>query len=177
MPDRYEIILAGIGGQGLILSGLVLASASAIFDGKNAVQTQSYAPLARGAPSRSEIIISDKEIDYPEVIKADLFLALDQTSFDEFGSKVKQGGKIIIDSDLVNVKDDLKDKVMKIPFTKLAKEKTGKRITASMIALGFISKLTGIVTPLALFEAIKIKAPEGTEELNINAVKIGLEAV
>lgn len=176
MIDRYEIRLAGLGGQGLILSGLILAGAVSVFDEKNAVQTQSYTPLVRGAPSRSEIVISDEEIDYPEVMKADLLVALSQQSFDEFKENLKPAGKIIIDSDLVR-DENFKGNIIRIPFTKLAREKTGKAITASMIALGVIAKLTGIVKPESLYAAINIRAPEGTQELNIKAVKAGLEAV
>ena len=75
MDERIEIRLSGSGGQGLILAGIILAEA-AILDGKNAVQTQSYGPEARGGASRSEVIISNASIDYPKVSKSDILLAL-----------------------------------------------------------------------------------------------------
>ena len=67
MSYRYEIRLSGEGGQGLVLAGKILAEAAAIYDDKNATQSQSYGPEARGGASRSEVIISDEEIDYPVV--------------------------------------------------------------------------------------------------------------
>ena len=74
--DRTEVRLAGEGGQGMILAGIILAEAAAIFDGKNAVQSQSYGPEARGGASKAEVIIADGAIDYPEVIQADVLLIL-----------------------------------------------------------------------------------------------------
>lgn len=173
--DRYEIILAGLGGQGLLLSGLILSVAASIFDGNNASQTQNYAPLARGAPSRSEIVISSKEIDYPEVIKADLFLALSQDSYDEFKTKVKEDGVIIIDPDNVYHDKKSKIKIIAAPLTKLAVETTGKEIVTSVLALGLISKLTGIVTADGIREAIRKRAPKGTEEMNVKAFNAGYD--
>ena len=68
LEDRYEVRLAGAGGQGMILAGVILAEAAAIYDGLNAVQSQSYGPEARGGASRSEVIIARGEIDYPRVM-------------------------------------------------------------------------------------------------------------
>ena len=75
MSFRYEVRLSGEGGQGLVLAGKVLAEAAAIYDDKNATQSQSYGPEARGGASRSEVIISDDDIDYPKAVDIDLLLA------------------------------------------------------------------------------------------------------
>ncbi len=84
MIERLEICLSGAGGQGLILAGIILSEAAGIYDGKEAVQTQSYGPEARGGASRSEVIISNDTIDYPKVIKSDILLALTQTACDKY---------------------------------------------------------------------------------------------
>ena len=81
-----QIVLTGTGGQGLILAGIILAEA-AVLDGKQAIQTQSYGPEARGGASRAEVIISDEAIDYPKVQKADTLLAMSQEAFDKYGSR------------------------------------------------------------------------------------------
>jgi 2-oxoglutarate ferredoxin oxidoreductase subunit gamma len=95
LVDRVEIRLAGEGGQGMILAGIILAEAAAIYDGKNAVQTQSYGPEARGGASKSEIIIAKGEIDYPEVIDADVLVALSQEACDRFSSNLKKYRSLI----------------------------------------------------------------------------------
>ena len=101
MGDRYEIRLSGSGGQGLILMGIVLAEAIGIFEGKHVAQTQSYGPEARGGSSKSEVIVSDEEIDYPKAMKLDLLLAMNQKSCDEFYLDLKPGGLLIVDSTFV----------------------------------------------------------------------------
>jgi 2-oxoglutarate ferredoxin oxidoreductase subunit gamma len=88
---RYEVRLAGEGGQGLILAGVILAEAAAATEGTYVAQTQSYGPEARGGASRSEVVISDHEIDYPRVVEADLLLAMSQEAYDRFGAELKQG--------------------------------------------------------------------------------------
>jgi 2-oxoglutarate ferredoxin oxidoreductase subunit gamma len=89
MDKRTEIRLAGEGGQGMILAGIILAEAAAIYDGKQAVQTQSYGPEARGGASRSEVIISEGEIDHPEVLSADIVIALSRQAYKKFAQTVK----------------------------------------------------------------------------------------
>lgn len=81
MDKRTEIRLAGEGGQGMILAGIILAEAAAIYDGKQATQTQSYGPEARGGASRSEVVISDDEIDHPEVLEPNIVIALSQEAY------------------------------------------------------------------------------------------------
>ena len=71
MAFRYELRLSGEGGQGLVLAGKILAEAAAIYEDHNATQSQSYGPEARGGASKSEVIISDGEIDYPKAENLD----------------------------------------------------------------------------------------------------------
>src|SRR4030065_737676 len=100
-PERTEIRLAGEGGQGLILAGVILAEAAAIYDGKQVIQTQSYGPEARGGASKAEVVIGDGEIDYPEVIHADVLVALSQEACDRYAANVKKNGLLIVDEEKV----------------------------------------------------------------------------
>ena len=83
---RVEVRLAGEGGQGMILAGIILAEAAAIYDGKNVVQTQSYGPEARGGASKAEVIIAEGEIDFPEVLSADVLMAMSQEACDKYAA-------------------------------------------------------------------------------------------
>jgi len=80
--SRYEIRIAGSGGQGIVLAGIILAKA-AILDGRYVVQSQRYGPEMRGGKSISEVIVSDMGIDYPRVLKLDLLIALTQAACDQ----------------------------------------------------------------------------------------------
>lgn len=174
MSSRYEVRLAGAGGQGLILAGLILAEAAGLHDGKHVVQTQSYAPLARGAPSRSEVIISDEEIDYPKVTVADALVALNQEACDRYAREVRRNGMLIVDSSLVERAPAAN--TYRIPITEIAREATGREITASVVALGVLGELTGAVSREALSKAVRARAPKGTAEINLKALEAGYAA-
>lgn len=171
--DRYEIRLAGSGGQGLILAGLILAEAVAIHDGRNAIQTQSYGPEARGGASKSEVIISDGSIDYPKVMSADVLLALSQEACDKYFYGLKPEGLLVVDSDLVERVPS--NRAVEVPVTKLAEEVTGRAITANIVGLGLVGGLTGIVSREALEKAVAERVPKGSAEDNLRAMAAGWE--
>jgi 2-oxoglutarate ferredoxin oxidoreductase subunit gamma len=173
--DRTEIRLAGEGGQGMILAGIILAEAAAIYDQKNAVQTQSYGPESRGGASKAEVIISQAEIDYPEVIAADVLVALSQEACDKYASNLKKDGLLIVDSDKVGRVPV--SQALKFPITRMATESTGNAITANVVALGVLVGLTGVVSRQAIEKAVTIRAPKGTEELNLTALNTGFGLV
>jgi 2-oxoglutarate ferredoxin oxidoreductase subunit gamma len=172
---RFEIRLAGEGGQGMILAGIVLAEAAAIYDGKNAIQTQSYGPEARGGASKAEVIIAEKEIDYPEVIQADVLVAMSQEACDKYASNLSKDGFLIVDEDKVG--RVMTSRVVRLPITKLAQQRTGRSITANVVALGALVGLTGIVSRDAVEKAVAARAPKGTEQLNQDALAAGFDAV
>ena len=172
--DRTEVRLAGEGGQGMILAGIILAEAAAIYDGKNAVQTQSYGPEARGGASKAEVIISNGEIDHPEVVSADVLLAMSQEACDKYASGLKKNGALIVDEEKVGRVPTTR--AIKVPITKLAVETTGKAITASVVALGVLVGLTGVVSREAVQKAVVARAPKGTEEMNRAALAAGFAA-
>jgi 2-oxoglutarate ferredoxin oxidoreductase subunit gamma len=173
LEDRYEVRLAGEGGQGMILAGVILAEAAAVHDGLNAVQTQSYGPEARGGASRSEVILARGEIDFPKVMVADLLLCMSQIACDKFYPQVKDEGLIVVD--LSNVSRLPSHRAIAVPISQIAEEVTGRRITASMVALGLVCGLTGVVTREALEKAVSERVPAGFEELNLKALAAGFE--
>ena len=171
--DPCEIRLSGTGGQGLLLAGLILAEAAAIYDNKNALQSQSYGPQARGGTSKAELIISSNEIDYPKVEHPDILLAMSQESADAYSRDIKRDAVVIVDSFFVT---RLPARAIPIPITDIAREATGKALTASMVALGIIAELTGVVSRQAVMQAVRARSPKGTEEINRQAVEAGIEA-
>jgi 2-oxoglutarate ferredoxin oxidoreductase subunit gamma len=167
---RHEVRLAGTGGQGAILAGIILAEA-AVREGKNVVQTQSYGPEARGGASRSEIVISEGEIDYPKVLEPDITLCMSQEACDRYGDQTREGGLLILDADHVNRAPTTR--AVRIPLTSLAGDVTGRAITANVVGLGLLAGLTNIVSRESLEEAVRAHAPQGTAELNLRALAAG----
>lgn len=170
MWDRIEIRLAGSGGQGLILAGVILAEAAGIHEGKFVAQTQSYGPEARGGASKSEVVISDAEIDYPKAIQPDVLLCMSQQACDAYIFDLKPDGALLVDATLVH--DLPTTRAVALPFTKIARE-LGSEAVANMVALGALAALTGIVSLKGLKAAILGRVPKGTEELNQKALLAG----
>jgi len=171
--NRTEIRLAGEGGQGMILAGIILAEAASIYGGRNATQTQSYGPEARGGASKSEVVISSDEIDHPEVLQADVLVALSQEAYRKFHQDVKPDGLLIVDADKV---EGAEEHVIQIPITRMALETTGRQITANTVALGVLVGLTGIVSREDIEKAVTARAPHGTEAMNRKALEAGFAA-
>ncbi len=174
MSYRYEIRLSGSGGQGLILMGIILAEAIGIYDGKFVAQTQSYGPEARGGSSKSEVVVSDEEIDYPKAVKPDLLLAMNQKSCDEFYPELKEDGILVVDSTFVRQVPT--PQAFQVPFTRIAREKFKREVVANIVALGALTQLTPMVSAKAVEAAVLARVPKGTEALNRKALAAGVAA-
>jgi 2-oxoglutarate ferredoxin oxidoreductase subunit gamma len=174
MSDRYDIRLSGSGGQGLILIGIILAEAAGVYDGKYVAQTQSYGPEARGGSSKAEVVISDREIDYPKALKLDVLLAMNQKSCDDYYMDLKPEGVLIVDSTFVTQIPI--PKAYQIPFTRIARERFKREMVANIVALGAIAKLAPIVSSKAVEAAVLARVPKGTEKLNRDALRAGMSA-
>jgi 2-oxoglutarate ferredoxin oxidoreductase subunit gamma len=169
---RVEFRLSGSGGQGLLLAGIVLAEA-AILEGKNAVQTQSYGPEARGGSSKAEVIISDEDIDYPKATDPDYLLALTTDAYKTYGATMKKG--LIITDSSVSLDPDIQARTISLPILATASETLGKRVVANIVALGALAGISGIAPRDALRQAVKARVPKGTDDLNLKALDAGLQ--
>ncbi len=172
---RTEIRIAGFGGQGVVLAGVLLGTAAAVTDGCRAVQTQSYGAAARGGGARSEVVISDEPIIYPRVTRPDTMVAMSEEAMRKYGPDMQPGGLLFIDSDLVkNVnRDDVR--VVAVPVSNLATQELGKTIVANLVMLGVLVAKTGIVSVAGMEAAIRENVPPKTIDLNLKAFRRGLE--
>ena len=168
---RVEFRLSGSGGQGLLLAGIVLAEA-AINEGKNAVQTQSYGPEARGGSSKAEVVVSDEDIDYPKATDPDYLLALTAEAYRTYGKSMGKG-LIIVDSSVV-LDPAITARTVALPILRTAAEVVGRKVVANIVALGALGGVSGIVSAKTLADAVKSRVPKGTEELNLKALEAGI---
>jgi 2-oxoglutarate ferredoxin oxidoreductase subunit gamma len=173
--SRYEIRFSGAGGQGLILAGIIMGEAASIFDGKQAVQSQSYGPEARGGASKSEVIISDEPIDFPKATAVDALLALTQEACDKYSRDLKEGGILLVDSDLVKKPPKGNFTLVRFPIINTAKNEVGRTIVANIVALGAMVALTGIVSREGAEKAVLSRVPEAFVELNRKAFQAGYD--
>ncbi len=174
---RYEIRIAGFGGQGVVTVGKVVGMAAALHDKKNAVQTQSYGPESRGGACKSEVVLSDEEINYPKVRSADVLVALSQTALDAYLKELKTGGLLIIDPLTVIQEVPRADiRVAKVPTAEIALE-VGDKKFQNLVALGALASLTGVISQKSLEEAIAETVPPKTLTKNLEAFQRGIEYV
>ncbi|MFC1837884.1 2-oxoacid:acceptor oxidoreductase family protein [Thermodesulfobacteriota bacterium] len=172
--DRFEIRLSGSGGQGIILASIILAEAAGIFENYHVSQTQSYGPEARGGRCRAEVVISSSQIDYPKAVQLDMMLALNQTSCDAYCYDFKHNALLLVDSGLVEQVPT--SRVVELPFTKIAREATGKDFTANIVALGALGHLCPILSTKSLESALAARVPTGTKKINSKALQAGIKA-
>jgi len=173
--SRYELRFSGAGGQGLITAGIIMAKAASIYEGKEAVQSQSYGPEARGGASKSEVIISDAIIDYPKVTKCDALLAMTQEACNKYSDDLKQDGVLLYDSDLVTKLPEGNFKKVGFNIINTAKNEVGREIVANIVALGAMVALTGQITRENAEKAVLSSVPEAFIELNKKAFNMGYE--
>jgi 2-oxoglutarate ferredoxin oxidoreductase subunit gamma len=173
--SRYELRFSGAGGQGLITAGIIMAKAASIYEGKQAVQSQSYGPEARGGASKSEVIISDGPIDYPKATTVDALLAMTQEACDKYTHDLKDGGILLVDSDLVTKLPKGNYKIISFPIINTAKTDVGREIVANIVALGAMVALTGQVSRENAEKAVLSSVPEAFIELNRQAFSIGYD--
>jgi len=169
-----EIRIAGFGGQGVILSAVVLGKAAAIYENGFATMTQNFGPEARGGACSAQLIVSDSPVLYPYVTQPDIMVILSQEAYNRFAHDLKPGGTLIIEEDLVRVSDLKGDpKVYAIPATRFA-EALGKRMVLNSVMVGFFTAVTQLLTPAAVQKAVADSVPANFRELNLKAFEQGL---
>ncbi len=173
--ERFEIRIAGFGGQGVMTIGRILGEAFSLHEGKNSVNTQSYGPESRGGACRSEVVVSDGEIHYPNVRKADLFIALSQVGLDTYIADLREGGILLLDPNAVkNVPQRKKYQVYEVPTMEIAHDIGGVKFQNS-VALGALYRLIAhMIKKSSLRQAISRNVPPETVETNMEAFHRGM---
>ncbi len=170
--DRFEIRVAGFGGQGVVTIGRVLGMAFTIHEGINSVNTHSYGPESRGGACRSEVVVSHGEIHYPSVRKADILVALSQTSLETYKRDLKEDGILLIDPN--SVKDvPVSMACYEVPAMEIAHSVGDIKYQNSVILGALAGLLKSIVKKESLLAAVAENVPAKTVEKNIEAFERG----
>ncbi len=170
-----EIRVAGFGGQGVILSAIVLGKACSIHQGQFATMTQNFGPEARGGACSAQLILSDTPVLYPYVTQPDIMVVMSQEAYVKFASELKDGGMLIIERDLVRITDESKDaRIYSVPATRIAEE-LGKRMVLNIVMVGFFTAVTRLLEADAVRKAVADSVPASFRELNLKAFDKGFE--
>ncbi len=173
---RRQLRFTGVGGQGVLLAGEILAAAK-IAEGGYGVKAATYTSQVRGGPTVVDILLDDKEILFPYAIDGEIefMLSVAQVSYDQFKNGVKEGGIIVVDPDLVHPTDEdrQKWKIYEIPIIRIAKYEVGNVVTQSVVALAIAVEMTGVMDADQVFETMKKKVPPKVLDANIKAWELG----
>jgi len=170
-----EIRVAGFGGQGVILSAIVLGKAASIYQHSFATMTQNFGPEARGGACSAQLIVSETPVLYPYVTRPDILVVMSQEAYVRFGPELKDGGILIVEQDMVRVSGLANaSKVFSVPATRIAEE-LGKRMVLNSVMVGFFTAVTGLLEPDAVRTAVADSVPASFRDLNLQAFEKGFE--
>jgi 2-oxoglutarate ferredoxin oxidoreductase subunit gamma len=175
MTEIKQVRLSGLGGQGVVLSGVLLGQAG-VMDGKYIAGSNSYGAEARGSGCESEIVFSDGPIDYPHLTIPDILVAMSQGTYDFYFRDVREeSGLILYDEGLVKPRQELKVRQWGVPATEYAIKRLKNKQVANIVILGVLVETTQIVSARALQKAIVLHINERFRKLNLKAFRLGME--
>jgi 2-oxoglutarate ferredoxin oxidoreductase subunit gamma len=169
------MVFSGSGGQGVITAAIILAEAAVLYEGLNAVQSQSYGAEARGGATRSDVIISDATIDYPKVIQPNLLVCLTQDAYNKFYEIIRPGGLLITDSRYVNINKKVDAQQKEIPIFNTVMDTIGKPIVFNIAMLGTLISITELMGPESIMKVLEKRIPADFLDMNRQALDLGLK--
>lgn len=174
---KYEILIAGRGGQGILIIGRVLGIAVSKYSNLYVTCSESYVAETRGGDSRADIIISDKEeeLDFIKVRRANIALFLHPAQLPKFANLLSSDTTLYIDETYLSGElSRAYPKTYKVPYSKLASDVLGNIRVANMVALGHLIATSKILRPEAVEKAIEEAIDSRWVEINKKAFRFGL---
>lgn len=169
-----QLRFTGVGGQGVLLAGEILAEAR-IKDRGYGVKAATYTSQVRGGPTKVDILLDDKEILYPYAQQIDFMLSTAQISYNQFKIDLKPNAIVVVESNLVrpSEEDFSKYQIYSIPIISIAKDEVGNQVTQSVVALAITVTLTKCVDRNVVYETMLSKVPAKVAEVNKKAYELG----
>ncbi|MCK7476004.1 MAG: 2-oxoacid:acceptor oxidoreductase family protein [Rhodopseudomonas palustris] len=168
---RFEVRFGGTGGQGLLLSGKMLADALAS-EGKNVAQSQTYEPTSRGGFCNADLVIANGEVDYPLPIAFDCLVLLDQLAVKPSWSRTKPNALVIADTRNCPDLPAGDYPCHHLPLSRTAIELGSERVT-NIVALGALLELSGICKRASIERVLRASSPRSFLDLNLDALAAG----
>lgn len=175
--ERSRIVFSGSGGQGVITASIILAEAAVIYEGLNAVQSQSYGPEARGGATRADVLIADTAIYFPKVIQPNVLICLTQEAYNKFSWTIRPGGLLLTDSHFVKQERKVDARQVGLEMYKAVMEKIGKPVIFNICMLGAMLGLIPLVRNESIIKVVETKVPAGFVDMNRQAFELGLSLV
>jgi 2-oxoglutarate ferredoxin oxidoreductase subunit gamma len=173
--ERYRVVFSGSGGQGVITASIILAEAAVLHEGLNAVQSQSYGPEARGGATRSDVIVSDRDIRFPKVNQPNVLISLTQEAYNKFANTIRPGGLLVTDSHFVKPASKVDARQVELGMYKEVMDRIGKSVVFNICVLGAVLGLVPIVKRESVVKVIETKIPPGFLDMNKKALDLGFQ--
>jgi 2-oxoglutarate ferredoxin oxidoreductase subunit gamma len=173
--ERCRLVFSGSGGQGIITAAVMLAEAAVLYENLNAVQSQAYGPAARGGATRSDIIISESDINFPKVIQPNVLICLTQEAYNTFCNIIRPGGLLITDTRFVKTEKKVDAQQKELSMYVAVMEKIGKPIVFNICMLGVVISMANLVEPESIMKVLERRIPSSFLEMNRKALELGME--
>ncbi len=173
--ERCRMVFSGSGGQGVITAAILLAEAAVLYENLIAVQSQAYGPAARGGATRSDVIISDSNINYPKVLQPNVLVCLTQEAYNLFYPIIRPGGLLITDTRFVKTEKKVDAQQKEFPLYRTVMDKIGKPIVFNICMLGAVISLTDLVKSESIIKVLENRIPSSFLEMNRKALNLGME--
>ena len=174
---KKEIIISGVGGQGLILCGTLLGEAAVIHDKKYATLSSEYGVETRGTFAKSDVIISDREIYFPDATQPNLVVCLAQAAYARYSGAVPKGTLLLYNADEITGDPARAGCEWGLSLTSMARAQ-GAAATINIITLGIIAGMTDTVTLAGAKDAVEeFFSPKGQKivQMNLGALELGYQ--
>lgn len=172
--NRIRLVFSGSGGQGVITAAIILAEAAVVREGMNATQAQSYGAAARGGATRSDVIISEEEINFPVVTQPNVLVCLTDEAYRTYSSIIRPGGIMLTDSRFVQTTRKVDARQIELPMYEKVMEEIGKPVVFNICVLGALIGITGLLQPSSVKSTIAERVPKDFVEMNNRAFDLGL---
>lgn len=172
--ERCRLVFSGSGGQGVITAAIILAEAAVLYQNLTAVQSQVYGPAARGGATRTDVIISESDINYPKVIQPNVLVCLTQEAYNKYYPIIRPGGLLITDNRFVKIQRKVDAQQKELPMYRNVMENIGKPIVFNICMLGAVIGLTDLVKPESIMKVLKTRIPSSFLEMNQQALNLGM---
>ncbi len=173
--ERCRMVFSGSGGQGVITAAILLAEAAVLYENLIAVQSQTYGPAARGGATRSDVIISDSNINFPKVLQPNVLVCLTQEAYNLFYPIIRPGGLLITDTRFVKTEKKVDAQQREFPMYRTVMDKIGKPIVFNICMLGAVLSLTDLVKSESIIKVLESRIPSSFLEMNRKALNLGME--
>lgn len=173
--DKYRMVFTGSGGQGVITAAIILAEAAVLHEDLIAVQSQIYGAEARGGATRSDIIISEEDVDYPKVLQPSILVCLTQLAYSTYSQIIRPGGLLITDTRYVKTHRKTDAQQKEFPIYQTVMDQIGRPIVFNICMLGVVIGLTDMINPDSIMKVLETRLPEHSLALNQKALELGIQ--